>query len=149
MRAVHVGVPMVHAAADSFVSATNRTPSAAAAAWNRHKCALYGRCDYAQALKLVRFSMETYGHLGVPAMRLLGTLASHAAASRCVSKLTERALRLVSVAPARATAACTASRYRRSPNFMGACTAQARVPRPQETSSESGVVVASGMLRSG
>jgi len=85
-RALTVGdVSVIHPAAQTYARAAARTAGSAAAVRDRQKRARYDQAvngSYA----FVPLSVESYGRLGEPAMRLLNTLADSAAAGGVVVK---------------------------------------------------------------
>jgi hypothetical protein len=78
-------VSVIHPAASTYVAAAARTTGSAAAVRDRHKQARYDRGD-AGGYAFVPLSVETYGRMGAPAMKLLNTLADTAAAAGVVIK---------------------------------------------------------------
>jgi hypothetical protein len=102
-----VDVSVTHPAAATYAVRAAREVGAAAAARDAHKRRLYAGRRTGHDFDLVPFSVESYGRLGGPTMRYLGTLAEVASTSGRVSKRAamEASLRLVSVTLCKGVAA--------------------------------------------
>jgi hypothetical protein len=71
-------ISITHPLAINTLAAAATTACAAAARWNQQKCATFSRVE-PNGYPFVPFSVESYGRIGQPAMKLLHALGDEAA----------------------------------------------------------------------